>query len=349
MPPPASTQVAVPWASTAASRSATAARAAASASSSGPPTTWDELGPVTPAGGRLGQGVLEHPVAAEQLQLAESRPLVRAGATADLAGRLAGASTVATRCPVGPRPGRWPGRRRSPSPGGPGSGWRSRCRPPPHLAGPGRGPVPAASSSPAQTSSSSQPSREANQPTSSWPAVGSTESTRSQRIRSRAGRSSGRRRGGQQLPPGGQPPPGAVGDGRRHLPDGRGQAAQVGERVGEGGRVDDQPVGDRGQLVEHLLVEGRRPSHQVNTGSSGSSSGRTTAVRWLGVCKVWTTTSSQTTSGPWSGGGSPPGPRSAPLAALGRLGDQDHAARGGAGPQLLHRVARARWPAAWSG
>ena len=47
--------------------------------------------------------------------------------------------------------------------------------------------------------------------------------------------------------------------------------------------------------------KGGVPSHQVNTGSSGSSRGSTTAVRCLGWTLVWTTTSSQTTSGPWSG------------------------------------------------
>ena len=43
------------------------------------------------------------------------------------------------------------------------------------------------------------------------------------------------------------------------------------------------------------------PSHQVNTGSSGRSRGRTTAVRCRGWTLVWTTTSSQTTSGPEAG------------------------------------------------
>jgi hypothetical protein len=48
-------------------------------------------------------------------------------------------------------------------------------------------------------------------------------------------------------------------------------------------------------------ANGGVPCHQVNTGRSGSSSGSTTAVRWRGWTLVWTTTSSQTTSGPAAG------------------------------------------------
>ena len=145
-------------------------------------------------------------------------------------------------------------------------------------------------------------------------------------------------RGGQQLPPGGQPAPGAVGDGRLQHPDRRGQAAQVGHRVGEGGRVDDQAVGDRGQLVEHLLVEGGRPLPPGEHRQLGQQQGQDHRGQVPGVDVGLDHHLLPDDLGPVVGAAvHHPGPGAHPLAALGRLGDQDHAARGGAAAQLLDR------------